>query len=152
MNWLRGPAGSIDRAHEDGSIAKNPYIRIAHGRSRKTAGAGAFWNDVSLAKHLTLEATAHEIAGDDPTQRSDVACRVRRKPIALQLRHLVLGLAVRCGALTSSKTQSRGKAGGYNKQKDRSYGSPKFPPALFSSLHSHPPPNLPPPRPSAPPF
>ena len=46
------PAASVDDAHQDARITKDPHICHARSRPSKPAGPGAFWNDVLLLSKL----------------------------------------------------------------------------------------------------
>src|SRR5439155_5382032 len=59
------PAASVDDAHEDACITKDPHICHTRSRPSKPAGPGAFWNDVPFVERTAIKTATTEIFRDD---------------------------------------------------------------------------------------
>ena len=129
------PAASVDDAHEDACITKDPHICHTRSRPSKPAGPGAFWNDVPFVEQTAIKTAANEIVRDDPPQRSNIAFGVGCEPVAFHLRYLIFWFGVRPHGLLLRRTISHTNPSEQSDTDDRSCVRYKFPPVCYLSRH-----------------
>ena len=122
------PAASVDDAHEDACITKDPHICHTRSRPSKPAGPGAFWNDVPFVEQTAIKTAANEIVRDDPPQRSNIAFGVGCELVAFHLRYLIFWFGVRPHGLLLRRTISHTNPSEQSDTDDRSCVRHKFPP------------------------